>query len=116
MNSTFPERLRTARKRKKISGEKLTELLGSGSKQTVSNWENGNSFPETPTLIKIAEILCVTLDWLLTGKEEQMTYTVPDGKMLIKAEDYIEYVNLKNKALQEENESLKRSSGSIQKP
>lgn len=35
------------------------------SKQTVSNWENNNRIPPTPTLDKLADVLGVSVDNLL---------------------------------------------------
>lgn len=58
------EQIRKIRKAKKLSQVELAELLGV-TKQSVSNWENDNIQPSVEMLIKIAEALCVSTDFLL---------------------------------------------------
>ena len=58
------EQIRKIRKAKKLSQVELAELLGV-TKQSVSNWENDNIQPTVEMLIKIAEALCVSTDFLL---------------------------------------------------
>lgn len=52
------------RKRKRISQEKLSELVGV-SRQTVSRWEQGDSYPSADHLTKLSEVLDVPIDTLL---------------------------------------------------
>ena len=42
----------------------------------LSNWKSGRSTPTTKTLKKIADYFGVTVDYLMTGKEEQKKKTV----------------------------------------
>ncbi len=42
----------------------------------LSNWKSGRSTPTTKTLKKIADYFGVTVDYLMTGKEEQKEKTV----------------------------------------
>lgn len=56
------------RKEKKLTGEKLAELLGV-SGQAVSKWENGKNLPETAILPELAKILGVSIDTLLMPQE-----------------------------------------------
>ena len=74
---TFGERLALLRKSKKISQERLSELVGV-SRQAVSKWENNESYPETEKLILIAEKLDASLDYLLLNKAE-ISKPVPVG-------------------------------------
>ncbi len=60
---SFAEKLRQLRKQKNLSQEKIADLLGV-SRQSVSKWENGLSQPDTNNLIRLAEILEVSLDEL----------------------------------------------------
>jgi len=60
----FYEKLQTLRKEKGLSQEELAEMLGV-SRQSVSKWESGITYPETDKLITISEIFGVTLDSLL---------------------------------------------------
>lgn len=60
----FGERLRNARKSRKISQDELAKVIDV-SKGTISNYENGVSFPNEEKLIKISERLNVSFDYLL---------------------------------------------------
>lgn len=57
-------RLRSARKMKNLSQEKLAELVGT-TKATISNYENQYSSPPNEMLVKLADTLDVSTDWLL---------------------------------------------------
>lgn len=48
----------------KMSQEKLGKLVGVG-RTTVTMWENGSNEPDNATLIKLAEIFGVSIDYLL---------------------------------------------------
>ncbi|HEX2868636.1 MAG TPA: helix-turn-helix domain-containing protein [Ignavibacteriales bacterium] len=56
-----------ARAAKEMNQSEFALALGFKNKQTVSNWENGVSEPDTLTLVKISEVCGVTVDWLLKG-------------------------------------------------
>jgi transcriptional regulator with XRE-family HTH domain len=60
----FYDKLQSLRKEKGLSQEDLAEMLGV-SRQSVSKWESGITYPETEKLIAISEIFGVTLDSLL---------------------------------------------------
>jgi transcriptional regulator with XRE-family HTH domain len=62
----FGLRLKEARKAKKLSGYALARLLDV-EPQNVCYWEHARSWPRVETLIKISEVLEVSLDWLLKG-------------------------------------------------
>jgi transcriptional regulator with XRE-family HTH domain len=64
----FSENLRVARKVKGLSQEQLAELLGV-SRQAVSKWEMDDGYPETEKLIQIAEVIGVSLDYLLLDRQ-----------------------------------------------
>ena len=51
----FGDNLRTLRKKKKISQEKLGELVGV-SRQSVSKWECGEAYPEVDNIFKLCDI------------------------------------------------------------
>ena len=57
------------RKDNKMSQEQLAEVLNV-TRQTVSNWENGNNYPDIETLINISDKFKVSLDILLKGDKE----------------------------------------------
>lgn len=66
----FSENLQFIRSRAGITQEQLAEQL-SVSRQSVSKWESGLSFPEMDTLLRICELYDVNLDTLLRGSVEQ---------------------------------------------
>ena len=61
------DNIRFFRKANIITQEELSKQLG-GSKNLVSNYENGISTPDIYTLVKLADIFDITLDELV-GRE-----------------------------------------------
>ena len=74
---TFSKNLQYIRTHAGISQEQLAEQLGV-SRQSVSKWESGISFPEMDTILKICDLYDTDLDTLLRGSVEtsNMTDTV----------------------------------------
>jgi putative transcriptional regulator len=70
----FSENLKTLRKQKGFSQEELAARLHV-VRQTISKWEKNLSVPDADTLIRLAEILEVSVGELLGTKIE--TKTVP---------------------------------------
>ena len=54
-----------------LSQEELAEAVYV-TRQTVSNWENGRSFPDVKSLILLANFFGVSLDTLIKGDVEKM--------------------------------------------
>lgn len=52
-----------------ISAYKVAKEAGV-TQTALSNWKNGRNTPSAPTLQKIAEYFGVTVDYLMTGKED----------------------------------------------
>ena len=65
----FNENLKTLRKQKGFSQEELASRLHV-VRQTISKWEKNLSVPDTDTLIRLAEILEVSVSELLGSKIE----------------------------------------------
>lgn len=65
------EKILKIRKDNKMSQEQLAEVLNV-TRQTVSNWENGNNYPDIETLIMISDKFKVSLDILLKGDKEMI--------------------------------------------
>ena len=63
----FEDKLIILRKNKKMSQEQLADELNV-SRQAVSKWESGSSYPEMDKLIQIAKIFECTLDDLTNDK------------------------------------------------
>lgn len=64
MKNKFAERLKELRIEAKMSQKQLAELLGV-VQHTISNWEKEARQPDFDMLIKIAETLDVSTDFLL---------------------------------------------------
>lgn len=60
----FGNRLKTLRIKKKLTQQKLADLLGL-TKSVISAYENGLRYPAYDVLIKIARIFKVSTDFLL---------------------------------------------------
>ena len=70
MNETLGRRIALCRKKKGMKQDELAEMLGV-SPQAVSKWENDQTCPDISLLPQLAKILGVTVDELLSGKEEE---------------------------------------------
>ena len=64
----FPQRLRRLRTARKLTQTRVAELLAV-SPRVYTRWENGDATPLFGTVVKIADILDVTLDEL-AGRSE----------------------------------------------
>ena len=63
--------LRQLRLEHGLKQEELGHRVGA-SKQSVSNWENGNIMPSVDLLVRLADFFGVSTDYLL-GREHQRT-------------------------------------------
>ena len=61
---SFADKLIQLRKAKGLSQEDLADSLGV-SRQAVSRWEQGNTFPDLPNLQKIVKVFGVSADYLI---------------------------------------------------
>ncbi|EHJ01172.1 helix-turn-helix domain protein [Clostridium sp. DL-VIII] len=90
----FAANLKSLRQERHISQEELAEIIGV-SRQAVSKWEQGSSYPEIEKLIILSKELNVSLDYLMLGEmnstESKETLAtniiVPTGKITIKSYD-----------------------------
>ena len=73
MEHDIGSKIKAARVEKKFTQEQVAEVLGV-SRQTISNWENGKSYPDIITVIKMSECYGVSLDYLLKGEEKMSAY------------------------------------------
>lgn len=64
---TFGGRLKQARARKQLTQSRVAELLGIDF-TTISKYENDRSQPDYDTLLRLAGLYEVSVDWLLTGE------------------------------------------------
>ena len=71
MNNTnvFPERLKEMRQKSGLTQQEVADLINI-NRGSYSNWENGKREPNFDNLIKLAELLNVSVDKLLGVKIE----------------------------------------------
>lgn len=61
-------RIRAARERQNMSQAGLADALGDVTQSAVSQWERGRTEPSMDNLVRMAELLATTADWLAEGK------------------------------------------------
>ena len=71
--STLGLRLRAKRREKGLTQDALADLVDKGV-NTVRYYEYDTIIPTVSGLAKIAKVLDVSLDWLITGKEWDGTH------------------------------------------
>ena len=71
MEMTIGRRIAQLRKEKGLTQDELSQMM-EVSAQAVSKWENDQTCPDIASLPKLAKILGVTVDELLSGKEENV--------------------------------------------
>ena len=70
MEKTIGKRIAALRRQKGLKQEELAERLGV-SPQAVSKWENDQTCPDISLLPKLAQMLGVSVDELLCGKQDR---------------------------------------------
>lgn len=99
--SVFGKRLKELRVEKELTQEKLGEIFNV-RKGTVSNWENGNRFPDENTIIKLADFFNVSIDYLLGRTNKRQPHHLTKEDIIKLAPEYawlfeeegLEYVEL----------------------
>lgn len=81
MNQTLGKRIGALRREKGLKQDELAEKLGI-SPQAVSKWETDQTCPDISLLPQLAKLLGVSVDELLSGKQE----SAPAVRMLPEAE------------------------------
>ncbi len=72
----FAERLKKLRKENNMSQQKLADLIGLGQ-SAIAMWEKGKNSPEYESLIKIADIFNVSIDYLAGQKSSRSSHRIP---------------------------------------
>ncbi|MGF2941159.1 helix-turn-helix domain-containing protein [Enterococcus xiangfangensis] len=65
------ERLKARRMELNLTQESVAEALGI-TRQTISNWENGRSYPDIERMVRLSDIYSLSLDELLKGDQEMV--------------------------------------------
>ena len=82
----FCDKLPKLRKENNLSQEQLADRLGV-SRQAVSKWESGSSYPDMDKMIQICNILNCTLEDLLDdGVIKQNSKSLETGKVCLYCE------------------------------
>lgn len=68
----FAERLKILRKQVKLTQAQIAEKLNI-SQQAYASWERGTKKPTQENLVKLAQVLNVTIDYLVGNSEEEIT-------------------------------------------
>ncbi|CAK1255021.1 helix-turn-helix transcriptional regulator [Fructobacillus cardui] len=80
----FGQHLKQVRTQKKMSQQTLANLLFV-TRQTISHWENGKNYPDFNLLIRLSDILDLSLDDLLREDEKmKASFTEQDAQGLLK--------------------------------
>ncbi|MBQ8639851.1 MAG: helix-turn-helix transcriptional regulator [Lachnospiraceae bacterium] len=70
-------KIKDARIAAKLTQEQAAEVLGV-SRQTISNWENGKTYPDIVSVVKMSDLYDISLDHLLKEKKETEELPVSD--------------------------------------
>ena len=81
ISAKFPEKLKLARQQKGFTQGQLAQRVGSDS-QRISKYERGVMVPTTAILIKLANALEISLDYLLLDAEDRAVSKIQDAALL----------------------------------
>lgn len=103
----FAEILREERSQLGLNQVEFAKIFNV-TKQTVSNWENGNRTPDTATLSKLADYFEVTVDYLLgrTDKRNFNKTKLDEGIKTIAAHRINPHEDLPDDAIEKINEYI----------
>ncbi len=104
-----PKILLEQRIKKGMSQEEVAKAIGV-SQRSYSNYENGTRNPKIDKIIKLAKLLeiklTLSINVLNDKKNENKLYDVPKS-----LDEQLKYVQIENKFLRSENESLRKTVG-----
>ena len=86
IRKTFAERLKSARKERKVSQDTLASEIGV-SRRVISDWENANAAPPLDRLEPLAQVLRKPISYFLTQPMERTGYYLEDLSQLVLAYD-----------------------------
>ena len=96
----FQNNLRSLRKKSGLSQEELGIRLNI-ARQTISKWENGVSVPDAETLVKLAEILDVSVNELLGTdiKPDEITDKAAIAEQLARVNEQLAIKNKRSRRI-----------------
>ncbi len=77
------KKLKSARKDNHLTQEEVSELI-QVSRQTISNWENGKSYPDVISVIILSDLYHVSLDVLLK-EDVEMIQHIEESTNIVKS-------------------------------
>lgn len=107
------EKIQISRKKKGMSQEDLANVLNV-SRQAVQKWESGVSNPELNKVIELGRVLDVSLDWLLSEKDEPKEETAAEEQT--ETEDSSEEIEPVEPAEEETKSEPRKDSPVLEKP
>lgn len=101
---TFHERLRAARIEQGFTQEELAKAIGV-TKSTMAKYDRGELEPNISNIMKLSQVLCVSVDYLLFGEdplENELRACVEmlEYKMIGKVDNAVDCIEIKSSALQ----------------
>lgn len=80
LNKQRGERIESLRSSRGVSQLELAKMLGYKSDSTISKWESGASIPTGSKIVKLAQVLGTSTDYILFGDSPEATddQTPPD--------------------------------------
>lgn len=75
----FSKNLKELREKNNLTQEEIAQKIKI-SRQSISNWERGKSYPDLEKIIMIKEIFNITLDELILGDLTLKNKLINDGK------------------------------------
>lgn len=84
--------IKNARQKNNISQESLAEQLGV-SRQTISSWETGKSYPDIVSVIKMSDIFNISLDKMLK-EDKNLVNNMQERMDTVKSNKYIVFTIL----------------------
>lgn len=78
--TTFPERLRDLRLRRQLTQVRVAELVGVGIR-VYHRWENGAATPHFDALLRLADVLSLSLDELVGREPLKPEHTIHNHEL-----------------------------------
>ena len=106
----FKDRLREAREAAGLDQSDVAKLIGNLSNTSISNYENGTSFPKTEILFKLFEVLGTTPNFLFQDEvdipkilQKQKIYSLPE---VVIGKNGKREVRYSNETIEKNNDTL----------
>lgn len=74
------KKIQNFRKEEKVSQQEVADKFGV-SEQPISKWESGQGNPAIDNVVKLTEIYNVSADYILLGRENNISVSEPEKKM-----------------------------------